>query len=577
MKFRSCWKRGNIVEESLSMVLLERIAIIAVIAYVFSQTQAFRTLFKEEISTHEKAVLIVFFSSVSIAGTYFGIPIEGALANVRDIGSIVAGLLGGPIVGAATGLISGIHRITHGGFTALECGIATIIGGMLSGYISIKMKPKTPEVITGVVTGVGVIIFSMALILLSAKPYNAAYSLVSQVVFPMTVSNAIGIAVVMLIFHNARDHQTKIGAFQTNKALRIANATLPYFRQGLNKTSAEKVAATIQRMTSAVAVAISNGDQLLAHVGACADHHNSDVLLNETLKACCTIQQVNLAKCSGNVSGQHPGCPLRSAITVPLLCREEIVGTLIIYYSDEDAITELDMEFAQGLGQIFSTQLELASLQQMTELAARAELKALRAQINPHFLFNSLNTIVSLCRTNSEEARELIIQLSDFFRRSLKSAHDFVSIHEELELVDSYLTLEKARFGNRLEIIKDIDRDILGVQIPAFTLQPLVENAVKHGLLAQEEGGTIKISIKRVESKVNIFITDDGQGIDPEIIDKILIYGFGKGTGVGLTNVNERLKTIYGPQYALKINSAIGKGTCIGLNIPIRNSEGVVA
>lgn len=566
------------MQESLSMVLLERIAIIAVIAYVFSQTQAFRSLFKEDTSSKEKAVLIAFFSAVSIAGTYFGIQTEGALANVRDTGSIVAGLLGGPIVGAATGLISGVHRITHGGFTAVECGIATIIGGILSGYISVKMKPKTPEVITGVVTGVGVVIFSMALILLSAKPYSAAYSLVSQVAFPMSVANAVGIAVVMLIFHNARDHQTKIGALQTNKALRIANATLPYFRQGLNKASAEKVATTIQRMTSACAVAITDKQQVLAHIGAGADHHDANgVILSDVIKACCTNRQVNLAKSAERLACDHMGCPLKSAITAPLLCRDDIVGTLAIYYSTEDAITELDIEFAQGLGQIFSTQLELANLQQMTELAAKAELKALRAQINPHFLFNSLNTIVSLCRTDSESARELIIELSDFFRRSLKSAREFISIEEELELVDSYLALEKARFGNRLTIEKDIDTAALDVQIPAFTLQPLVENAVKHGLLAQEEGGTVKVSVQKCDGKVDILITDNGQGIDPEILGKILVYGFGKGTGVGLTNVNERLKTIYGPQYALAINSVVGQGTCIGLNIPIRNSEGVVA
>lgn len=566
------------MEESLSMVLLERIAIIAVIAYVFSQTQAFRSLFKDQKSHKEKVILIVFFSSVSIAGTYFGIPIEDALANVRDTGSIVAGLLGGPVVGAATGLISGIHRVTLGGFTATECGAATILGGILSGYISIKMKHTTPEVITGVVTGVGVVIFSMALILISAEPYSAASSLVSKVALPMTVANAIGIAVVMLIFQNAREYQTKIGALQTNKALRIANATLPHFRQGLNQTSAEMVAATIQRMTSAAAVAITDGQQVLSHIGAGEDHHDKKgAVLNEAIRTCFAFRQVIIVKSAGELACEHDYCPLKSAITVPLLCRDDILGTLTIYYSSVDAITEIDIEFAQGLGQIFSTQLELANLQKMTELAAKAELKALRAQINPHFLFNALNTIVSLCRTNSEEARELIIDLSEFFRRSLKSARDFVSIQEELELVDSYLALEKARFGNRLIIEKNVDIDALDVQIPAFTLQPLVENAVKHGLLAKAEGGTIRISAQKRAGRVDILITDTGQGIAPDILGKILVYGFGKGTGVGLSNVNERLKTIYGPQYALEINSVVGQGTSIGLNIPIRNNEGVVA
>lgn len=565
------------MQDSLSVILFQRIAIIAVVAYVFSQTQAFRSLFKTEITLKEKMVLVIIFTTVSIAGTYFGIPIEGALANVRDTGPIVAGLLGGPLVGGLTGMISGIHRMSLGGFTATECGVATILGGILSGYISIRMKPKTPEVITGVVTGVCVVLFSMALILLFSKPHNLAVSLVFQIAVPMSLSNAIGIAVFMIIIHNAREHQTKIGALQTNKALRIANATLPHLRKGLNISSAEKVAATIKNMTSASAVAITDCKCILAHVGMGADHHIRGAELTEPVNNCLITGQIVIVPTAQELACNNNACPLKSAITVQLQCRDEKVGTLTIYYPSEAAITELDIEFAQGLGQIFSTQLELANLQQMAELATKAELKALRAQINPHFLFNSLNTIVSLCRTNSEEARHLIIELSDFFRRSLKSAREFVTIQEELELVDSYLTLEKARFGHRLSVQKAIDVDVLDIQLPVFTLQPLVENAVKHGLLAQEQGGTVSISIKKESNKVVFCINDDGQGIMPELLSKILTYGFGKGTGVGLSNVNERLKVIYGPQYALTIESSPGVGTNVKFSIPIRTDEGVVA
>ncbi|MDD4602112.1 Sensor histidine kinase BtsS [bioreactor metagenome] len=563
------------MQDSLSVILFQRIAIIAVVAYVFSQTQAFRSLFKNETTLKEKIVLVFFFTTVSIAGTYFGIPIEDALANVRDTGTIVAGLLGGPLVGGLTGIISGLHRMTLGGFTAIECGIATIIGGVLAGYLSVKMKPKTPEVITGVVTGVSVVLFSMALILIFAKPYPVAASLVNQVALPMSLANAIGIAVFMIIIHNAREHQTKIGALQTNKALRIANATLPHWRKGLNINSAEKVAATIQTMTSASAVAITDCEKILAHVGMGSDHHIRGALLTETISHCLHTGQIAIVPIAKDLC-PHNTCPLKSAITVQLQCRDEKVGTLTIYYPSEAAITELDIEFAQGLGQIFSTQLELANLQQMAELATKAELKALRAQINPHFLFNSLNTIVSLCRTNSEEARNLIIELSDFFRRSLKSARDFVTIQEELELVDSYLTLEKARFGHRLSVEKDIETGALDVQIPIFTLQPLVENAVKHGLLTQEQGGTVTISIKKDQQHVAICISDNGLGIIPELLSKIMTHGFGKGAGVGLSNVNDRLKVIYGPQYALAIDSVPGFGTNVRFSIPIRMSEGVV-
>lgn len=560
----------GVLDTNLSIVLVQRISIIAVFAYVLSHTQAFRLIFKENATLREQLLLIFIFSSLSIAGTYFGIPIEGAIANVRDTGTIAAGLLAGPLVGTITGLISGLHRIYLGGFTALQCGIATIIGGILAGYIHVRIKPKSPEWITGVITGVGVILLSMAFILLFVKPYEASWSLVSQVAIPMSLANAIGIAIFMIIIHNAREHQTKIAALQTHKALKIANVTLPHFRQGLNPTSAEKVAANILNMTSAAAVGITDLERVLAHVGLGSDHHTKGMQkFTKLTQACLSQRQVTVAQTQNEIGCNVHDCPLKSAIVVPLYCRDELVGTLKIYYAHEEALTALDIEFTQGLGQVFSTQLELAALQHKAELAAKAELKALRAQINPHFLFNALNTIVSFCRTNPENARSLLIELSDFFRRSLKTARDFVTLKEELEHVDSYLTLEQARFGNRLTIEQDIAPDALDVLIPTFTLQPLVENAVKHGLLAKTDGGTIKISAKVIEKQVEISITDNGLGIPLDIQQQILEYGFGKGAGVGLTNVNERLKAIYGPKHALSINSVEGKGTIVIIHIPI--------
>lgn len=559
------------------MILIQRIAIIAVIAYVFSQTKAFRLMFKEQTTPREKAILILFFSSISIAGTYFGMPVEGAIANVRDTGSIVAGLLCGPLVGGVTGIISGLHRISLGGFTAVACGITTIVGGVLAGYIHRRMQPKTPDWIVGVTTGVGVIQFSMAMILITSESFSAAWALVSSVDIPMTVANALGISVFMIIIHNAREYQTKIGALQTHKALRIANAALPYFRQGLNPVSAEKVSATILSMTSAAAVAITNREHALAHVGLGDDHHRpGNALMTSATKACIESGQITLANNPDEIGCSHSDCPLKSAIVVPLYARDAVMGTLKIYYAREEAMTALDIEFAQGLAHIFSTQLELSGLQQATELAAKAELKALRAQINPHFLFNALNTIVSLCRTNPEEARNLIIELSDFFRRSLKTSRDFVTLREELEHVDSYLTLEKARFGPRLTIIKEIDDDIQNAMLPTFTLQPLVENAVKHGLLAKEQGGTVSIIAHRNGSNISIAISDDGQGISRPLLKQVLVNGFGKGAGVGLSNVNERLRNIYGPTHELVIESEEGRGTTVRFTIPT-SVRGVVA
>lgn len=561
------------MDDSLSMVLLSRMAIIAVIAYVFSQSRFFRLIFKEERTWREKMLLVGFFASISIAGTYFGIPVEGALANVRDIGSVVGGLLGGPAVGIAVGLISGAHRISLGGFTAVACGVSTIFGGFLASYIHYKMKSKT-EWITGSLTVVGVILFSMALILLTCRPYAAAVNLVAQIIVPMSLANGAGVAIFMFIIHNAREYQMRISALQTNKAMSIANSTLPYLRQGLTPASAERVAATILAATSAGAVAITDRERVLAHVGAGSDHHRAGLLLmTKATKKCLESGRVEIAQNAQEIGCSHAGCNLRSAVVVPLFCRDEIVGALKLYHTQEEALTPVDIEFAQGLGQIFSTQLELALLQQQAELGAKAELKALRAQINPHFLFNALNTVVSLCRTDPDEARRLLVHLSDFFRRNLKSTGDFATISSELEHVESYLVLEKARFGSRLKVIKDIAPDVLAVLMPTLTLQPLVENAVKHGLLTREQGGTVTIAAHRAEQYVLISVSDDGQGIPADKLAHIMSFSAGHGAGIGLSNVNERLKTLYGHRCTLRITSAVNQGTVVTFRVPIAQKE----
>lgn len=564
------------MDDNLSMILLQRIAIIAVLAYVFSHTKAFRLMFKEQTTKREKLVLVVFFSSFSITGTYFGIPIEGAFANFRDTGTVVGGLLGGPLIGAAAGIISGLHRISLGGFTALPCGIATIIGGIAAGYIHTRMKPKVPEFITGATVVIIIVLFSMGLILLFSEPQAAAWSLVSKVTVPMTLANALGVAVFMVIIHNARQHQTKIGALQTHKALKIANAALPHFRQGLSPQSAEKVASTILTMTSAAAVAITDREQVLAHVGVASDHHKAGIpLLTSATRQCLHHGQIMVAQTALEIGCIHENCPLKSAVVVPLFCREEIVGSLKLYYQREEVMTALDVEFAQGLGQIFSTQLELALLQQKAELTAQAELKALRAQINPHFLFNALNTIVSLTRTNPEKARNLLVELSEFFRRNLKTPRDFITLKEELDQVDSYLVLEKARFGERLIVEKQIDQDIMDSHIPTFTLQPIVENAVKHGLLTKEEGGTVTITAVKQNKHVEIVIRDNGEGIPSSVLKQVFNHGFGKGAGIGLTNVRDRLQALYGNNHAMDIQSIEGQGTSVLLRIPI-HMRGVI-
>src|SRR5215467_2696319 len=201
-------------------------------------------------------------------------------------------------------------------------------------------------------------------------------------------------------------------------------------------------------------------------------------------------------------------------------------------------------------------------LQEQEKLLLAAKLEALANQINPHFLFNTLTSISSLIRTQPETARMLITKLSGLLRRLMRSTDHFVSLREELESVDEYLDIEVIRFGPQLTVVKEITPDTLDVIVPSMILQPLVENSIKHGLARKVGGGRITIKAMVREGHTVIEVHDDGLGMTEERLEHAL------GGGIGLSNVNERLRTIYGAHYQLKLKSVPGAGTSVSIEIP---------
>ncbi|MFH1008354.1 MAG: histidine kinase [Candidatus Latescibacterota bacterium] len=210
-------------------------------------------------------------------------------------------------------------------------------------------------------------------------------------------------------------------------------------------------------------------------------------------------------------------------------------------------------------------------LERQTSQLLRAQLDALRSQINPHFLFNTLNTISSAIRSDPEQARSIVLKLSNILRHLLSAKEDFVPVSEELELIDAYLDIEAVRFGEgKLHIEKEIDPDTLGAMIPSMLLQPIVENAVKHGIAPKIDGGTIRISTRMDGGHVRILVEDDGVGIPSDR----LAHLFEQGSGIGISNVNERLKGIFGPEHRLNLESGPGRGVRAVMAIPVGKPAG---
>lgn len=556
------------------LTLAERFGLlVGGVFWVMTFTPAQKIGFTQEQGSSRTILLTLFFGICGILGTYTGNSVFESVANLRAMVVITGGLFGGPIVGIGSGLIAGTHRVLMdiNGFSAWPCGIATALEGFVAGYISTFYTVRALNWKIAAIIAILGESLHMCLILILSKPYSEAISLVKLIAPPMILINTIGSALfveIINIFSRDRERRDSIHA---QKILDIANHTVSYLRSGLTIESAEAMATIIKTRVGVSAVAVTDVRNVLAHVGAGDDHHLPGCKIRTKSTHDVLEQGVSLyLNSKEDIRCEEEYCPLTSAMIVPLKKGGEIVGTLKFYGTHETPLNITLQELAKGLGNLFSTQLELEDIQIKEQMLAHAEIRRLHSQINPHFLFNSLNTITSFCRTDSEKARDLLKDLSSYMRRNLDLSRGFVPLSEELDQLKSYLAIEQARFGDRIAVYIDIEKDCLTWPIPPLIIQPLVENSVRHGILSQEEGGTINITARKKGNLLDIIITDDGAGMDENTLKKLTVKNSmeSRSQGIGVRNCMTRLEQIYGPQYTLDIKSRAGHGTTIEFNIP---------
>ena len=260
----------------------------------------------------------------------------------------------------------------------------------------------------------------------------------------------IAVALVWARFATRPDH---VRALQSHKILNVANEALSYMRQGLTEESAQAVCRIILQSTEAAAVAITDTDTVLGFAGVGEDHHEvgGPIITRATRESIETNEPRVLAS-KDEIGCPRKDCHLNAAIVVPLEMRGRPAGTLKFYYTTPRLLNETQIAMAEGLGQVLSTQLELSELERQTELATRMELKALQSQINPHFLYNTLDTIIWMAEADkTDQIVELVSALSNFFRISLSKGKDWITIGEEIDRIKSYLTILKMRYRDILD------------------------------------------------------------------------------------------------------------------------------
>ncbi|WP_391559731.1 LytS/YhcK type 5TM receptor domain-containing protein [Robertmurraya sp.] len=571
----------------LLLTMVERLGIIVTIAFVLTRFPFFRDMiYQEQLDRKQQYTAILFFGFFGIIGTYSGLTLsteslhfsswtaglnqDEAIANSRVVGVVIAGLLGGYKVGIGAGIIAGLHRFTLGGFTGISCGLAAIIAGVLAGLF--HRKNKHVRLQSAFFIGALAESVQMLIILLISRPFEKAWTLVEIIGVPMILANGIGSALFLLIIKSVINEEERTGAIQAQKTLRIAEKTLSHLRHGLSQDSAKAVCHILHNEIRTSAVSMTNTKEILAHVGLGYDHHQVGSPIQTQITQSAIQKGETIVADKNAIHCREKSCPLGAVVVAPLRQRGETIGTLKFYFRSEKEITPVIMELVSGLSSLLSNQLEIADVDRAYQLAKEAEIKALQAQISPHFLFNTLNTILSLIRLDPMKARKLLVSLSHFLRQNLSvTTQSLTTLEQELKHVKAYLAIEEARFANKLSVTYDIDENTLLQNIPPLTLQPIVENAIKHGFKDKEKNCFIHISTKKAPTHILVTIEDNGEGIPPERMQQLLAQPISSeiGSGVALYNVNRRLSFVFGEKTTLQINSTLQQGTSIQFSIPI--------
>jgi len=536
-------------------------AVFLVVAYIYSKSPWFKPLTSENLSTRDKIYLYFFFSAISMMGTYLGLPIHDALANTRAIGPVLAGIIGGPVLGVSVGFTGGLHRYFFGGFTAFSCGLSTTTEGLIGGLVHLYLfrqnrLDQTFRPMVAFFTAMFSEMIQMAIILAVSRPFADAIALVKIIAIPMIVTSSAGAALFMSIIKDQRNTYDKAAAAFSAKAFEIAERTLNILGKGFNRETALDIANIIHEETGVAAVAITDSEQVLAFVGEGSDHH----LPHSPISSPLTWQAISENKVifTDGIRDRYTcslseTCRLNSALVVPLTIDNDVIGTIKLYESRTKRFLNMNKSLGEGIARLLSNQLLLSRYEEQKNLLVKAELKIVQAQVNPHFLFNSLNTIISIIRKDSDRAKDLLIHLSNFFRKNLKRTSELSTLEEELARVNSYLEIEKARFEDRLIVEIDAEPSLLNLKIPTFTLQPLIENAIKHGISNMLGPGVATIRAYREDGLAIIEIEDNagtfyekkvGQGLGIKIVDKRIRFLMGSGSLTSVTCVPNEMTRV---------------------------------
>lgn len=359
-----------------------------------------------------------------------------------------------------------------------------------------------------------------------------------------------------------------VRARQTDSMLQLASFTFENTTEGLSLKSSQRICNALLPTTAAIAVAITDRERIIGYAGFQeAENPVGSPIRTQATHDSIEDGEMRILESAEDIGFTGGSSTINAAIIVPLVVGKRVEGTLKFYYRKAKYITETQRSIAQGFGQLLSTQMAAAALEEQTKVATAMELKALQSQINPHFLFNTINTIASLIRTDPDNARTLLREFAVFYRRTLENSADLIPLSRELEQTERYFRFEVARFGaDRVKLELDCAPRVRDMYVPSFLIQPLVENAVRHGRPTEGQL-VVRIVGEDCGDDAVIKVIDNGNGMTEEARQNILHPESSTGCGVAVKNVHDRMRSCFGIESGMDVESKLDCGTTVTLTM----------
>lgn len=548
------------MSDSMPLSLLLNISMLLLAATILGEFRPLRRLLRPyDVTLKGQVLLALLFGGMAVFSTCFGFEAHDAIINTRVVSVTAAGLLGGPVAGIGAGLIGGIHRYFYNStsFTALGCSVGTIFFGVLGSlahkYCGGLLRRRSFLVY---ITAAGELLQAGWLFLL-ARPFSEVVELESIILLPKIVINSIGMVFFFSVFLQIRRGQADDLIEHQSAALYIADRCLPYLRQGLsNRENLQTAADIIRRHSAGYVVVLTDREQVLATSGL----QLKAPALPEPMRQCMEQDTTQVLRTDQRLFGRE------GSISAPLKVNGRVIGALALVVDQGGLrIAQADIRFAENLAHFFSTILELNTLDYQIRLRRKAEFRAFQSQINPHFFCNALNTISALCRTDPDKARSLLVVLANYYRQTLSINEEFVTLEEELNNVRNYLTIAQARFVGAIHFTLESFVTGADCRLPPLIVQPLVENAVRHGGVAVDNR-IVTLRLTAADDRLTVTVADRGHGFPGDVLQDLGNPNNRRYTG--LFNVSKRLMSIYGPESRLQVDST-PEGSTVSFRIPV--------